>query len=249
MSRLRGVGASRGRHRGQAGLTMIELLITIVLAGLVLGPIAGVAYLVLRQTKPTTESAKASKQLRLFRTVLADDWSSAAQIAIDPPLWTPSTTQNQATCNGDAFTVAPTKIRIAMITSYQVDGYRLRILYRETPNADGTIRVQRQICRHNASDGALGAWGLGGRSTDGPTYRLDTLLPRARALILPSGSGCNTTPPGAAGPFAPFPPCDMNVTVIAADGDQKNPFNAGSPFSSTAQRSTVRMHQQAGPLS
>ena len=48
---------------------------------------------------------------------------------------------------------------------------------------------------------------------------------------------------------APIQACDMNVTVIGADGNRQVPFNPFSPYTSDAQRSTVRLHQMVGPVS
>jgi len=240
--------SARTRTRGQSGLTLIELLIVTALAAIVLGPVVGVAYTVMHRTKPTKESSEASKQLRTFRTVLADDWASAAQIVVDPPVNGIGWPATNASCNGGGYTVAPTRVRIAIVSSYLVpdDGVnrRLRIQYRETPNADGTIRLDRQVCRHNADGGdQLGAWQLGGRPTDGSLYRDDVQLKRVRALVIPTGHGCNTTT------VAPIQACDMNVTVIGADGNRQVPFNPFSPYTSDAQRSTVRLHQMVGPVS
>lgn len=230
----RGVGRLNGR--GQSGLTMIELLITIILAGMVLGPIVGIGFYVMRQYRPTVDAAKSSKQLRLFRTVIADDWASAAQIVIDPP-GPPLTIDSQ--CNGQGYGTDP--VRVALVTSYLVDGKRLRILYRQIPNPDGTFRLTRQVCEHRAT--ATGVWQLGGRAESGPYGRIDVLLKKFRALVIPTGHGCSTSI------APPFVPCDMNITAIGIDGDRTTPFNAGSPFSSTAQRATVRLHQQVGPVS
>lgn len=238
----------RVRSRGQAGLTLVELLIVVALSAIVLGPVVGVAYTVMRRTKPTQDSSEASKQLRVFRTVLADDWASAAQIVVDPPVNMIGWPATNASCNGGGYTVAPTKVRIALVTSYTVpyggSSYRLRIHYRETPNPDGTVKLDRQVCRHNVNGtDSLGPWELGGRPGDGPVYRDDVQLDRVRALVIPTGHGCNTNT------ALPIPACDMNVTVIGADGDRDKPFDPNNPYRSDAQRSTVRLHQMVGPVS
>ncbi len=220
--------SARTRTRGQSGLTLIELLIVTALAAIVLGPVVGVAYTVMHRTKPTKESSEASKQLRVFRTVLADDWASASEIVIDPA-------SVYVNCSGPSFGTG--LIRIAMATSYKVDGKQLRILYRQVANTDGTVRIKREVCEHP------GTWGYGGHTNVAPLGRNAILLKQVRALVIPTGHGCNTST------APPFPACDMNVTVIGADGNRQVPFNPFSPYTSDAQRSTVRLHQMVGPVS
>lgn len=270
-------------------MTLVEVLIVVALAAIVLAPVTGIAYLVLRRSKPNQESAEASKQLRMFRTVLADDWASASEIVINPqphPGAPAGYTEEIANCGGLGY--GGGAIRIALTTSYRVSGWPpsspqsrstpLRILYREVQKPDGTIQVNRQVCRHKINQinddfsvaGDPGGvdpsvwrptWRTGGRTdeqwaqTDAPGSPLfsigkdQVLLDSVRALVLPpdgappTGHGCNTTP------VAPFVPCDMNVTVIGVDGDRQKPFDPNNPYSSTAQRSTLRLHQMVGPVS
>lgn len=284
------------RCRGQSGLTIIELLIVVALAAIVLGPVVGVAYVVMKRSKPTEESAEASKQLRMFRTVLADDWASASEIVINPQTTSglPATYEEQiANCGGSGYGGGP--IRIALVTSYTVSGWppsasapipiRLRILYREKPNPDGTVQIRRQVCQHktnefkdnlnsektafeaNAVPGDVDpsiwkpTWRTGGRTDEswpdsgGPGAKVvkigsnQVLMSSVRGFVIPpagpapSGHACNPTP------IAPFVPCDMSVTVIGVDGDRYKPFDPHNPYLSTAQRSTLRLHQMVGPMS
>ena len=102
MSRF--TGPAGVRRRGQSGFTLIEVLITVVLGSLVLVPLFGLVVQVMRQRSPTVESAAASKQLSIFRSVLASDWSSAEVILIDPPV---SLAQPYLQCNGQGYDFLP----------------------------------------------------------------------------------------------------------------------------------------------
>lgn len=274
-------------------MTLLELIITFVLGAIVIGPVVGVAYFVMKRREPVIESAEASKQLRIFRSVLADDWASASEVVINPqtsPGFPVGYEEQIANCDGYGWGGGP--IRVAMVTSYPVVGYtgsplvsrstKLRILYREVPRPDGTITLRRQVCRHRTNEynndwsptavpgGVVekdwkATWRTGGRTDEywfqtdapgSPTVAIgsdEVMLDHVRAMVLPAagaapaGHGCNTT---ANYNTTPPVPCDMNVTVVGIDENNINTtFTPGSPHASTAQRSTLRLHQQVGPLS
>lgn len=249
--------ALRPARRGQAGITVIELLITVALASLVLIPLFGLVNQVLRQRQPVEESAAASKQLSIFRTTLAADWASAKAIVLNP-----SYPENEVYCNGPGFNQGP--IRIAMLNSVkktaQVNGvdvtYDERILYQERDNGDGSVSIYRLVCRHNLGkhpDDLREAWRTGERADEvntiapgvpsqnppipiGRTWRM---LDRVRAVVFPSPHTCRTVT------HAPFPKCDVNMTIVGIDEKYPyQPFNPSSPYATTAQRATLRLFQQ-----
>lgn len=232
----------RRHNRGQAGLTIIELLLVISVGSIVLVPLFGLLNLTILRQDPTVDQAEGAKELRLFRNALADDWVEGRIIRVNAP----DPVGFEFNCNGAGNAGGAANIKIAIMTSdgtdTSIDPLRFlaghpttpdprdtatdnrRVLYKLTPAtnpANGPFQLLRSECQHFQSGttgiGAGVLWGLG-RDIDSSTR---VVVNRVSELRLPAT--CNPD-------FEPFTRCDMNVTLILANGD----------------RTTLRLHQPVG---
>ncbi len=90
-------------HRGQGGITLVEILIALAISAVIAAPIFGLLTVTLKTRKPATESNAAFSQFGLARVSLQRDWSRAEIIRVRP---TGSATSNPA--GAGAATTAPT---------------------------------------------------------------------------------------------------------------------------------------------
>lgn len=218
------------QKRGQSGLTIIELLITISVGTIVLLPMFGLVSLLIVRQEPTIKSANSSKQLRLFRTTIEKDWAAAKVIKI-------GVVQANAAgveCNQGNMTSVPyggnpvTGPLIAIQTS---GSNSKRIVYNTRPNTStsGGIDILRRECYHVTDIiGGLDYWKNGTKVTD-PGGSQEVIVEAVQSITIPSTCNLQATFPKAP-PLPPYEMCDMNITVVGRDG----------------QSSTMRLYQHAG---
>lgn len=193
---------SRLRRRGQAGMTIIELLMVVVVGSIVLIPLFGLLNMTLLRRQPTNDAADAARQMRLFRNTLADDWTEGRVIRVNAP----DPVGFELNCNG---TVNASSIKIAIRKSES----DRRVLYKLVATSDptkGPYQLIRSECQHKQA-GATGVgigvlWGFG-TNLNIPEQ---TIASKVTELRLPAT--CNPD-------YEPFTPCDMNVTLKTANGD------------------------------
>ena len=185
---------STRRRRGQAGLTLIEVLIVVALSGIIIGPVFGLLTLTMKVRKPVATMNNQASQLRLFRSYLARDWAEA-KIVSTAPTWP------YVECSGPGYGVGT--IRLVLVSS---DALPRRVIYKTRPNADGTVDIVRRECEHRQT---LDYFGFGGR-TDAVGGSDRAVVRKVSSLSVPAA--CNPTGE------PPFAPCDMNVTLTAVDG-------------------------------
>lgn len=189
----------RRRRRGQAGFTLIELLIVVGLSSLVLVPVFAVMLMSMRTRTPVATINDQASQLRLFRSYLARDWTSAKTISTAP-------TWPYVECNGPG---ASGTIVLVLVTFDSNNTTALkRVLYKTRPNTKypGTVDLIRRECFHNETNGYFDY----GSRTNEPGGSDSIVVERVKALSVPAS--CNAT--GA----PPFVPCDMNISLTTPDG-------------------------------
>jgi hypothetical protein len=148
-------GPPRGRGvRGQAGLTLIELLLVIVVGTVVLIPLFGLVNQTLLRRSPTITANETASEFRLFRAMITRDWAEAAVVrmgAHTTPVGEPAD-QGRLDCNHGNWTGSNsiTGARIAIVTSRtRTDPPGpVRIVYSTRHNANGSVDIVRRLCRH-----------------------------------------------------------------------------------------------------
>jgi len=192
--------SSPRRHRGQAGVTLIEVMIVVGLSSLVLLPVLAVMFMTVRTRTPVTTMNDQASQLRLFRSNLARDWASAKTISTAP-------TWPYVECNGPG---ASGTIVLVLVTFDWNTNALKRVLYKTRPNPDpkypGTVDLIRRECFHAETNGFFDY----GTRTNDPGGSDTIVVERVKTLSVPAA--CNPT--GA----PPFVPCDMNISLTTSDG-------------------------------
>ncbi len=196
-------------------MTLVELLVSIAVGTIVLVPLFGLLNLTLRQRGPAVERAEVARELRLFRSALSDDWAEGRVVRVNPT----DPVGFELNCNGGGNQGGAENIKIAIRKSAE----NRRVLYKLTPvgpanAADGPFQLLRSECTHSQGPPPLNLWGFG--STDGGSTT-QVVASKVAELRLPET--CNPE-------YEPFSPCDMNVTLVMANGD----------------RTTLRLHQSVG---
>lgn len=214
--------------RGQEGVTVIELLIVILVGTILLLPVYGLINLTLNRRGPAVAAAESSKQLRLFRTLIAQDWATAEVIKIGTPGDRGGTLTTffvgAVECKGGDMTADLTAntFQIAIQNSNRIKKQLRRIIYNKrftisTTDDPTAIEILRRECDHPNVPG----WGQGGSIGVGETGAQSVVVTGIKDLIIPAT--CNLTGP-------PYLPCDMNITAIGLDG----------------QKASIRLHQHIG---
>lgn len=220
--------------RGQAGLTIVELLIVISVSTIVLLPMFALVNQVLLTRQPAIESANDSKQMRLFRTQIAKDWAAARVIKIGVP-------PTYAECNnGNMTSLLPPndgpRIALQVTQSWSDENNSVadkRVIYNTRPTPDpnddpAAIDVLRRECYHRAQGAPVDLWDWG-TSVNDPGGSQRVLLSGIKELRTPTM--CNAEPSWPkADQSAPYVACDANVTIVGIDG----------------QTTTVRLRQHTG---
>lgn len=196
--------------RGQAGLTMVELLMFIAIGAIVLVPVFGLLNQTLLRRQPTVDAAQGAKELRLFRNQLADDWVQGEVVRVNAP----DPVGFEFNCNGVGGTGDAAAIKIAIRVSNEtatLPNDDRRVLYKLVPapagSGQGPYQLLRGECQHRQSPFApYYLWGFG--SDVGSTSQV--LVSKVAELRLPAV--CNPD-------YEPYSPCDMNVTLVLANGD------------------------------
>ena len=232
----------RPERRSQAGVTVIELLIVVMIGGLVLVPVFGLLTFTLRRHEPTRETNDQASQLRLFRSHIARDWAGAAEIhtgfnAADT---------GKFECNHGVIwgTAVIAIVYVGKVQQGGTPNDPQRILYEIRNEPDGTKSLVRRECRHYSPppDDPDEPWGGAGSSwTQGGSVQTDNapggvdggsrgsakrIVWRIEDLVVPEA--CNPTFDGS-----PLELCDMNVTLRTTDG----------------QSASVRLRQEIGRTS
>ena len=227
------------RRRGQSGLTIIELLCALTIGTLVLLPMFGLVTLIIQRQEPTIKSADASKQLRLFRSTLISDWEAAKVIKTN---W-PQADAARVECNrGDMTSVLIDGVskQTGPYIAIQTSGANSkRIVYNTRPNTTtGGIDILRRECFHKTDlipgpiPGPPGPdyWSTGTDvAADGGSQVV--IVKSVGSLVVPKNCNWLTSGfPKLPTTSPPYEMCDVNVTVVALDG----------------QKSTIRLYQHAG---
>jgi hypothetical protein len=241
--RLRRIRAS---HRGQSGLTIIEMLFVITIGTLVLIPMFGLISQTLLFQKPAVNSADSSKQLRLFRSKIQEDWGNAKVIKAGLGL-VPASTE----CNRGPFTAfnSGITILIAIQTSSgpNPNTATRRIIYstRLTPSTtDDPLAkdIIRRECSHVSEPLVLTPGGPPDLWNTGGLWESAVILisgVKDLRLDFPPNKSCNVPRPTFP-QSQPYLPCDVNVTLTALDDNTATPSDADN------QKSTVRLRQHTG---
>ncbi len=74
----------RRGHRGQGGLTLVEILIALAISAVIAGPIFGLLTVTLKARQPAKENNSAYSQFGLARVSLQRDWSRAEIVRVRP---------------------------------------------------------------------------------------------------------------------------------------------------------------------
>lgn len=221
------------RRRGQGGMTIVELLIVISVGTIVLIPLFGLVNQTLLRRQPTVESANDSKQLRLFRSAIAEDWAAAKVIKI-------GATSVDTECNHGSMTSylsavdGPLIAIQAGITTLGNTDKRIIYNTRATPETDddpAAIELLRRECYHNPNPPTSPVWGHGS-SVNAAGGSQKVVLRGIREVRIPGTCNPPATHP-LPPPAAPYAPCDMNITVVGLDG----------------QTTTIRLYQHTGRTS
>ena len=241
--RVRPICAS---HRGQSGLTIIELLLVISLGTIVLIPMFGLISQTLLFQKPAVNSANSSKQLRLFRSRIQEDWGNAKVIKAGLGLVKESTE-----CNQGPYTAfnSGINILIAIQTSSgpNPNTATRRIIYstRLTPSTTddpAAIDILRRECRHVSEPLVLTVGGTPDLWNTGGTWESAVILisgVKDLRLDFPPSKSCNVPRPTFP-QSQPYLPCDVNVTLTALDDNTATTSDADN------QKSTIRLRQHTG---
>lgn len=122
----------RARSRSQGGLTLVEVLMAMTIAGLVLGPVGGWMMLTLTQQAPTAGRFNDAAQSRLLNTYVTRDVSSAERLVAqgEPGL---------ADCDGGV-TGTP------LLDVWFVGNERQFIVYATHENDVGSTSLYRRSC-------------------------------------------------------------------------------------------------------
>jgi hypothetical protein len=245
----------RWSHRGQAGLTVVELLVVAVASALLMVPLVGFFTLTLGQRDPITRSNSDDSQFQLLRIQLIRDWSRATIVKTNLSYITsgdPNECKNGET--GAFYSVNPPfnvqGPRIAIQTKEVGNRLPKRIVYNlvQSTERPGTWDVVRRECSRNFNpvlDGVIFN-DAGGWRTEPGSVVWDTTVESeahdngsvtvvARGIsTLTSSTTCNTGAPAVdpATGQTRYAPCDPVVTMTGVGG----------------KRQTVRLYQQIGDL-
>lgn len=138
---MRALGRLAARRRGQAGVTLVEVLTASVVGVIIIVPVTGVLILALSVREPATLSNSQDAQIGVFRTRVQRDWAKGMIIKTNVPFW------DETECSGGASDEQPDRTkpeqnpRIAIQTLQTDNGTqsRKRVVYflRPTPAAEG----------------------------------------------------------------------------------------------------------------
>ncbi len=119
------------RSRSQAGLTLVEILMAITIAGLVLGPVGGWMMLALNQQAPTAGRFNDAAESRLLNTYLTRDVSSAERLVVE--------VADLADCTGGL-------LGDPLLNVWFVGNERQFIVYATRENDVGSTSLYRRSC-------------------------------------------------------------------------------------------------------
>jgi len=162
-----GAVVTRGRrlgcgHRGQGGLTLVEILIALAISAVIAAPIFGLLTVTLKTRQPATENNAAYSQFGLARVSLQRDWSRAEIVRVKP---TGSPTSNPpgagsattATASGDGLECNNASSTPATTAYLPVNasgvGSELLFSMQSTETFDGVTAKRRTVyvLRHNGT--------------------------------------------------------------------------------------------------
>jgi type II secretory pathway pseudopilin PulG len=226
------------RSRGQAGITLIELIVVISISTIVLMPLFLLVNHTLSRQEPTRDANQAAAAQRVIRAQLKADWVLGQVIRVNLPALNGTAGEARADCHGGAHPYSAAGVTggvIAIHTTVRRSGqsYDQRIVYSLRDNPDGGFDLIRRECLHSpqviAGDDYWADFSSAAFSVTGTTGSEKVLARGIGELRLPTASSCNNN--YATDP--PYSPCDVNVTVMGLDGSS----------------STIRLYQQAGRTS
>ena len=142
------IGRLRGRAGGQAGYTLVELIIALAISGLLLTALTSVILTAVRANATASNRVEASGQIRSFQSFAGDDFARSA-----PPAGGACGTQ-ATPCTTEPIVLVGTQVS----NSNQPVGAQVQVTY----TWDGSSFVDRQIgageAVHAATDVSAFSW-------------------------------------------------------------------------------------------
>jgi len=136
MSRVR-------RSRGQSGLTLVELLVSIAVTGIIIGPVSGWAFALLNQQKAVKEQSFETIGASLLSTYFPRDVSGANQAWTSSGV-TPNGDPGGSDCPGMDPSTGGGGTVLASLISFDATA-PLRIVYSSVPSGV-TVSLWRRVC-------------------------------------------------------------------------------------------------------
>ncbi len=218
----------------------------IVIGTIVLLPMYALLNQMLLRRDPTVDAADTAKQLRLFRSTMAEDWAAAKVIKVGADETGAGVAASGTECNlGNLSANVPgNTMRIAIQTSGSPSR---RIIYntRLTPSTTddpAAIDIIRRECAHRPEiiSGA-DVWQLGGNiNSADPASSQAVVVTGVKKLVTPTTCNTQAADWPKSPPAAPYQVCDMNVTVIGFEQGQQTSTDSDNPSS------TARLYQHTG---